>query len=135
MEKVFEEKFVETFICKRAQGRILSGLSNAENRKNIRSGLSKLMDYINSGVVYLRDDLTGAAEIESEIKKLAVNVRLCYVIAGQYDGVVMPFKEALNECFNDNLASIIIVNDNLAFIKTEVRNNRSMKYILYKKPN
>lgn len=133
MDKVIEEKFIKTFICKRAQNRILSVLEDKNKRKMLRAGLSKVMDYINSDFVYLRDNSLGIIEAENEIKKFSQDLKYCYVIAGAYDGEFLPFKNALYLCFSDNLASIIIVNETLAFVKTEVRYNQAMKYILYKK--
>jgi len=134
MDKFIEEKFVKTFIDKRMQDRFLFELFSKDKREKALSRFAHTTEsYIKTQHIYLCNKKLDNVEVEKEIEKLAQNIDQCYIIAGVYDGEFISLKEALEKCFDEYCASILIVNDNLAFIKTETGFGSPIKYILYNK--
>jgi len=134
MDESIEKKFVKTFIDKRMQDRFSFELSSKDKRKKVLSRFAHTTEnYIKIQYVYLCNNKLDINEVEKEIRKLEQNIKQCYIITGTFDGEFMPFKKALEECFNEYFESILIINDNLAFIKTETGPGSPIKYILYKK--
>jgi hypothetical protein len=134
MDTSIEQQFVKAFIEKNMQDRFLYELFSKNKRKDALSKFAHTAGrYLKASNIYLRTKKSGIDDIEKEIKKLTSNTQQCYVITGNLDGEIMPLKQALEKSFDNYNESIIIVNDNLAFIKTEVEGGAPTKYILCKK--
>ena len=134
MDKIIERKFVEMFIQRNKQDRFLFELLSKDRRKNALSKFAHTAEeYLEIQNIYLKDTKLVINEIKKEFNKLVSGVLYCYIIAGVHDGDKMPLEQALEICFNTYHESILIVNDYLAFIKTETEYGPPVKYILYKK--
>jgi len=141
MDKTIEELFVKTFVEKRMQDRIIYELSTTDkkNRKNcelrdmVLHRFASAEDYIKAKNILLANDKMTIDEAEKNIKQLLVSTKNGYLIGTLYDGESMPLRKALEISFDYLGTSIIIANDNVAFIKTEQAFGSPMKFILHKK--
>ncbi|MDR3318822.1 MAG: hypothetical protein LBS99_05225 [Clostridiales bacterium] len=133
MDVAGERKFIETFINKASQDRLLYELSHIKKRARVLSRFShSAEDYIKQEYIFSKASKCDADGIALEIAKTTPKANSCYVISDVFDGEFMSIETALHKCFDSGLASIIIFNDNLAFIKTETEYVSATKYILSK---
>ncbi len=129
-----EEKIIKNFIIKNMQDRFLYELSKKEKRKKFLSRFAHNIDkYLVKQYIYLQGNKLMENDIDVKINLLSCNMQNCYVISNYHDGKEMSIKLALEECFNSISEFIIIVNENIVFIKEETEYGSSMKYLLYKK--
>jgi hypothetical protein len=132
MDSTIEESFVRTFVGQGIQDRIIFELSSANRRHAALSRFAHTAGkYLKERYVYLQCAKAGIDYIENAINRLAGNLTECYAIVGN-DGGVMPLRSALQNSFDSPGVSLIIANDNLAFLKTERWRGLPMKFILYK---
>jgi len=134
MDKAIEKKFVKTFIVTRMQDRFLHELFMPEKRKKAALRFAHTAEnYLKEECIYAKSDKFSVNDIAQEVKKVAPDAKQCYVIGGWRDGECMPLRQALEACFDNYTEPVMVVNDNLAFVKTETCVGAPQRYMLYKK--
>ena len=135
MNKEIEEKFVKTFVDKQMHDRLLFELfhKNLEKREHAISRFEHgAVKYLKRNYIHLADNKITIDVVEKEIRKIQPSTNECYIIGTTYDGKKMQFKKALEITFDWLGGAILIISDNVAFIKKEQSYGAPMKYILYK---
>lgn len=115
MNLEIEKKFIEKFIQKDYQKRILFELTKKRNKA--------LSRFSHNAYDILKKDLTISLikdenSILSFIPYKKISNKECYLISRFFDGITMKFDAALKISFEDLCSSIIVLND-FAIIKEE----------------
>ena len=136
MDKNIEEKFIKTFIDKRMQDRFLFEFSHRDSHKRahaIDRFAHESDKYLKANYIHLADEKKSIDDAEKENRSLSGVTKNCYIMDTAHDGETMPLRAALEISYAWPGVSIIIVSDNVAFLKTEQSFGSPMKLILHKK--
>lgn len=131
MIEEIEKSFVENFISKRMQDRLIFELGGKKRQQGIgrfchnTDEIIKLDRIVSSGTDIFFDDILTLA------KQYNVSGE-CYIIAfnEHFDKTFTTLKDALNLVLGNGMSAIIICN-NLVIIETEQCLGTTMRYILH----
>lgn len=127
MNEKIEKTFVETFIIKSLQERLLFELLGKKRNK----ALTRLSHNI-KGIFECKHmkQIIDKKELLDMIDEQGFNSNKVYVIGGQFDGKELPCLEAIQNAFQQSDAMVLIFSSSFAFIKEESEGGYSEKYIL-----
>jgi len=152
MDRAIEEKLVRNFVEKRIQDRVLYELTSnktdeyAKNFKRygdlkyyplrqhaIGRFAHRADDHLKKQHIHLEKKEITIDEVEKEINKLCTPTKQCYIMGTVHDGECMSLRKALEISFDYIGESIVVIRDNIVFLKEEGCFRIPTKYILFKK--
>lgn len=133
MDISLEEKFVQTFCEKRIRDRLIFELKNTKKRKDAIGRFCHDIDnLIKQPYILQTSNKWTSDDIISIIHNISKSNR-CYIIAfdEDIDGKNTSLADGIKECFYRGMATINIIDEKTAIIKSEQSFGASQKYILH----
>ena len=133
LDKNIECSFVQTFIQKRIQERIIWELASVKKRKTaIWRFCHTTDDIVKPQLVLIKSNKLTNSIILQSVSELTT-LTSCYIISfyEEIDGKQMTITNAVSHCIGRGLPSIIIIGEQVAIIETEQSIGASIKYILH----
>jgi hypothetical protein len=119
-----EYLFVKTFLVKQARDRALFLLNSKKKRQNffaeLHGGDQRLIaDFIQPVKSYA---LSKEVEIFESLLGSYGGEEVCYIMSyiSEIDGVFLPLRDALRECLDQQMPTVLVCSDNLALLRGEI---------------
>ena len=130
MNSFSEKIFVNNFIVKRLQDRILYELSSFKYREKAIDRFSHNIDDI---IIYenilMRSNNISYFDIYKKLNEIYKIENVYIITSGENDRKIKSLNSAIDICENTYSPVILICNENLAFVKTETSIGSPLKYI------
>lgn len=129
MNASIEQKFVDTFVARDLRNRFkfeLLGKKRDKALSRLSHDVDDILDHKYMTTISSQEELLN--RLADTFKNL--NFVSSYTIGGEHDGERLPALDAIKFSFETAVASVVILSQSLAFVKSETERGFSDKYLL-----
>lgn len=131
MDLEMENLFVKKFISKDKRERFLFELSSKKRELAMFRFSHQVEQVINLRTLMFTEKSISESAIYDWFLKNCKYAESAYMLScNQFDGSILPMKQAIEICLNDYMPSVVMVDGHCALIKEEINIGPAAKYFL-----
>ena len=131
MDLEMENLFVKKFISKDKRERFLFELSSKKRELAMLRFSHQVERVINPQTLMFMETSISESAIYDWFLKNCMYAESAYMMScNQFDGSILPMKQAIEICLNDYMPSVVMVDGHCALIKEEINIGPAAKYFL-----